>query len=214
MSGINVLQQKRRDAIKKLHPITAKERFKHTIMDVKKGGFISLNNENFLVASVSKYLETKWSFKKMKNEFYVTELELFSITTGKTIFIEWSYDDELEISQTKKEIKLKELTSNKSKVSKKVLEDISEEEEGEIKYNGTSFYYIEDDTWAALYFKNENSDGIPVRFFEFESDDEEYLTVELWYDEIGDDKAKREAFISEEIKPDSIKVLQLEEYRA
>ncbi len=211
MSSINNIQQKRRDAIKGLNPIKSSQRYKYSLKDVKAGGYISFNNENYLVKSLSRYLETKWSFKKKKNDYYVTELELFSLKTGEVLFMEWEFDDELEIYVTQKEIKLKDLTSSGSKkVSKSILEDIAEEEEGEIQYNSQKYYYIEDDTWAALYFKDANSEGIPVRFYEFESDNEEYITIEMWYDEVGDDRPEREAFISQEVSPKEIEILQLD----
>lgn len=208
---ITSIQQKRRDAIKGLNPLHSSDRYKYSIKDVNKGGYISFDGQNWLVGSVSKYLDVKWStFKKRKKDYFVTELELFSLKTGKKTYLEWEFDDSLEVYQTTKEIKLNQLTSNGQKIKKNVLEGISEEEEGDIKYLGEVYSYIEDDTWAALYFKDEGTTGgIPVRFYEFESKKGINLTVEVWYDEVGDDRPEREAFLSTEISSSKIEILQL-----
>ncbi len=208
---ITAIQQKRRDAIKGLNPITSSNRYKYSIQDIQTGGYIAFDNQNWKVLSLSKYLDVKWSnFKKRKKDYLVTELELFSLKSGKTTYLEWEFDDELEIYQTTQEIKLKELTFNGQKIKKSVLEDISEEEEGEIKYKGELYSYMEDYTWAGLYFKDESSqEGIPVRFYEFESKRGISLTVEMWYEEVGDDRPQREAFLSCELSPTKIEILQL-----
>jgi len=210
MTRIKDTQQQRRDAIKGLHPIPSNDRYKYTLKDIKIGGYISFKNENYLVRSINKYLETKWSFKKKKSDYFVTELELFSLKTGEILFMEWEFDDNFDIYITEKEIKLRDLTVNNKVVNKSILENISENEEGKIRYNNDIYYYSENDTWAALYFKNKDSEGIPVRFYEFESDNGQCLTVEMWYDEINDTRPEREAFLSKEVSPKQIEILQLE----
>ncbi len=209
---VTTMQQKRRDAIKGLNPLLSRERYKYTIQDVRKGGYISFNGQNFLVVSVSKYLDVKWTlFKKRKKDYFVTELELFSLKTGETSYIEWEFDDKLEIYLTTKEIKLRELTFNGQKIKKNILEDISEEEEGDIEFSGETYSYVEDDTWAGLYFRDASvKEGIPVRFYEFESKKGTSLTVEVWYEEVGDDRPEREAFLSSELSSNKIEILQLE----
>ena len=208
---ITTIQQKRRDAIKGLTPIASSNRYQYSIQDVQTGGYIAFDNQNWKVLSLSKYLDVKWSsFKKRKKDYLITELELFSLKSGKITYLEWEFDDELEIYQTTQEIKLKELTFNGQKIKKNVLEDISEEEEGDIKYKGEVYSYMEDYTWAGLYFKDESvKEGIPVRFYEFESNKGISLTVEMWYDEVGDDRPEREAFLSCELSSNKIEILQL-----
>jgi len=202
---------KRYDLLRKMQAIPNTKRSSLSIMDVKQGGFLKLNNVLYYVDSVSKYLETKWDFRKKKNDYYVTELTLINIKTGEKKYIEWEIDDELEIYETIKTLKMRDFRFHGEKVNQSTLEYIAEEEEGEIQYNGKSFYYSEDDTWAAKWFKNSNEKtGVPVKMFEFESDDNDYLTIEVWYDTVSADRGEKEAFLSKPISSKQIEILQLE----
>ena len=204
---ITNLQKKRRDAIKTLIPIKSSDRYKYSITNIKKGGFISLNKELWQVKKVYRYLDVKWSsFKKQDEDYYVTELELFSIDSGKTIYVEWEYDDSLEIYETIKEIKLRDIKYKDKAIKKSDLEEIADEEEGDIIYNGVTYYYNDDASWAALFYED-NNDATPVRFYEFDNDNGVNLTIEVWYDDI--EKSSREAFLSKDISKEKIEVIQL-----
>jgi translation elongation factor P/translation initiation factor 5A len=208
---LSTIQQKRRDTIALLKVIKKSQRYKYNIQDIKVGGFFSYDNQTWQVKHISKYLDVKWSsFKRRKKDYFITELELFSLKTGEKKYIEYEYDDSLEIYETIKEIKLRYIKSNNQVLTKNILENISNDESGEIIYNNKKYFYSENDTWAALYLKYENDDGLKVRFYEFESDDNESLTIEVWYDDISDDKVQREAFISKKVLISDIEVLQLE----
>jgi len=195
--------------IRGLSPTAEQRRCKQDIRKVKKGGYLEIKGNTYLVSEVFRYLEVKWSsFKKKKNEYWVTELQLLNVITGEKTFIEWEFDDELEIGQTISEVQLKDLTENGKPISRQTLDDIAEEEHGILKFNGKKFYYVEDDTWAALFYRNPTDEPLQVRMYEFKGDDGSFLTLELWEDE--DSKPEREAFISRELAASAIKVLQTE----
>jgi hypothetical protein len=180
-----------------------------SIQELNVGGFIEFDNSTFKVISMSKYLEVKWSsFKKKKSEYWVTELQLLNLLSGEKSFIEWEFDDELEISKTLSRAKLKDITCDNAPLTRAHLEEISEEEHGSVQYKGVRYHYSEDDTWAALYYPTTESEPLQVRLYEFGSDNEQYLTIELWEDD--DAKPEREAFISMELKKKKISILQLE----
>jgi hypothetical protein len=196
-------------AIRGLSPEAGQRQCKQDIRQVKKGGYLEIKGDTYLVSEAFRYLEVKWSsFKKKKNEYWVTELQLLNVLTGEKTFIEWEFDDELEVSQTVSEVQLKDLTENGQPLTRKILDDIAEEETGIIKYKGKSFHYIEDDTWAALFYRNATDEPLQVRMYEFKGDDGTGLTLELWEEE--DSKPEREAFISRELSASAIKVLQPE----
>lgn len=189
------------DLTQKLDPKALK------IEQLRLNSFLDLNGETYKVISLSRYLDVKWNgFKKRKSDYWVTELELLNLVSGESTFIEWEVDDEMEINKTISEIKMREIEFKNKPLTRKDLEAIADEEYGEVIFKGKKYHYVEDDTWAALYYRNENSEPLPVRMYAFESDDEKYLTVESWED--GDDKPSREAFLSQSVKPRSVVVLQ------
>lgn len=196
-------------AVRGLSPTPSQRVCKQDIRQLKKGGYLEIKGNTFLVSDVFRYLEVKWSsFKKKKSEYWVTELQLVNVLTGEKTFIEWEFDDELEVSQTVAEVQLKDLTENGKPISRQTLDDIAEEEHGILKYNGQKYHYIEDDTWAALFYRNTTDEPLQVRMYEFKGDDGSYLTLELWEDE--DSKPEREAFISKELLVSAINLLQTE----
>ena len=101
---------------------------------------------------------------------------------------------------------MREIQYGGKAITRSQLEAIAEAESGEVTFNGQVFHYVEDDTWAALYYRAADDDPSPVRFYEFESTKGHYLTIESWEDD--DCRASREAFISETVRPQSIYILQ------
>jgi hypothetical protein len=200
------------EAIRSLEILPIQERQKLDITHVKKGGFIELNNDTWQVINYYSYLDVKWKdFSPRKKDYWVAELELYSLTRGIKTFVEWEVDDELEVSLTDSSIKLRDIQFAKKSLTKKDLDYIEDEEEGEVTFNGIKYFYSDDDTWAALFFKTiedakNKSNSIPLRVYEFESDDGQYLSIESWQE--NEDRAEREAFVSHAIKSESITVLQ------
>jgi hypothetical protein len=187
-------------------PSTAEDK---QLQKLKPGAYLDLNGQTYCVTGIARYLDVKWKdFSKRKQDYWVTELELTHLLSGSVTYIEWEFDDELEVTETLKEIKLRDLSFNGKPLTRADLEYIADEEYGEVIYQGKTFHYVEDDTWAALYYRNDNQSEspFPVRMYEFAADDDTYLTVEAW--EEGDDRPSREAFLSRPIPARSIVILK------
>lgn len=199
-------------AIRGLNPLSAAEQSKLDITGLKKGGYLELDKQTWKVSNVFLYLDVKWdNFKPRKKDYWVTELELFSLETGKTMYVEWEIDDELEVCQTDALVKMRDIKFEGKSLSRADLEYIADEEEGTVSYQGIDYAYSEDDTWAGRFTKDKGvKDGIPMRAYEFESADDTSLTIETWHED-DDDRPQREAFISHQIKSKTIAVLQVGE---
>lgn len=199
-------------AIRTLEVLPMLERQKLDITHVKNGGFIELNNDTWKIINYYSYLDVKWKdFTQRKKDYWVIELELYSLTSGIKTFVEWEVDDELEVCLTDVSIKLRDIQFEGRSITRKDLDLIEDEEDGEIKYKGTQYFYSDDDTWAGLFFRcaedaKSKSNAIPLRIYEFESEDGQYLSIESWHE--NEDKAEREAFVSHAIKSKDIQVLQ------
>lgn len=178
-----------------------------SISDINAGGYLEIDGDTYLVKQLHRYLDVKWkSFGKRKKDYWVTELQLFNVLTGQNTFLEWEYDDELEICLTLSQVKLRDILFNDNAITRKDIEAIAEQEQGSVTYNGAHFHYSDDDTWAALFYRDNTQEPEKVRMYEFASSNDQYLTIELWENE--DDKPEREAFISREVSERSVKVLQ------
>ena len=201
--------QERLAAIRGLNPAPVAERKTFDIRNLKNGGYVDWDDQTWLVQNVYLYLDVKWKdFSKRKKDYWVTELELVSLNTGKVRFVEWEYDDELEVSQTDSTVQLRDIQYDGRSIKHRDLEEIAEEEEGDVVVDGTTYSYVEDDTWAGLFTKAGGSkEGTPMRAYEFASRKDTYLTIETWHED-DDDRPEREAFISHEIKGSLFEVLQ------
>ena len=62
---------------------------------------------------------------------------------------------------------------------------------------------------SLLFMKDkQDSEGSPIRAYEFESSSGKCLTIEMWHDEEGGGRPEREAFLSHDIPVKEISVLQ------
>lgn len=182
-----------------------------TIKDAKKGSYLSVKGETCFVEEVATYTEVKWdSFSKKKQDYLITELTLFNISTGEKLYVEWEEDDDIECCITTKELSLRDFKYDGVTASREIVEEIADEEEGELLHtpSGKAFYYSEDDTYAALYNSDKYTD-IPVRMYEFESDNGDYLTIEFWYDDNEDIKPSKEAYLSKDLDIHDIGILKV-----
>lgn len=195
-------------AIRRLIPDTPEVQSTLILSDVEKGGYIDFKDETWLVVEIYYYLVVKWKeFKLRKASEWVTELKLFSLHTGKEIFVEYEVDDGIKVYQTDREIKLRDIISGGFPIKLASLESMADEEEGSVSIDGKVFHYSEDDTCAYLFSKSKNNtEGIPIRVYEFESSDDNYLSIEAWQED--GDRPDREAFISHEVDSSSFNILQ------
>ncbi len=205
--------KQRLDAIRSIEPLSVSERTQLDITSVRKGGILEFANDTWQVVNFYRYLDVKWSnFSLRKKDYWVTEYQVYSLTSGKTTYIEWEVDDELEVCLTDATIKLRDISFNRKPVSRNDLDFIADEEQGEVIFKGKRYFYSDDDTWAGLFYSNaedakNKKEGIPLKVYEFESDDGEYLSIESWHDDL--ERPEREAFLSHSVKANTIDVLQI-----
>lgn len=204
-------QVKRREVISTMRNLIPKdERSAYSIKNLQKGSFLSIGRKSYLVESVGTYTEVKWkNFAAKKSQYVVTELELFCVTTGETIYIEWEEDDTVEAYITTSVLSIRDVKLDGSSVKRSDVEYIANEEEGVLSVSGKgSFWYDDDSSYAALYNSEKYTD-IPVRMYEFSGEHDDQLTVEFWYEEEGDSKPEREAYISKELNLRTLEVLKV-----
>jgi len=196
-------------AIRGLEPVSPNQQKKLDITHLKKGGYLELEGETWMVKKVYYYLDVKWSdFSKRKKDYWVCELEIFSLNTGKTSYLEWEKDDDIEIYLTTDLVKLRDIKFNGRAIKHEDLVEIAEEEEGDLTVMNTEYAYSDDDTWAALFMKDKNeAHGIPMRTYEFESDSGLSLSIETWHED-EDERPDREAFLSQPVGKKKISILQ------
>jgi len=202
------IQQKQIKKIRAMTNIIDKsKRYEYDIKNLKINSYVSINDEIFIVEELSIYKEVKWSsFKEKNNPFIINELKLFSLKNGRTMYVEWSFDDKIEIYQTVKEVKFKDIKYDGRNINSKDLEEISENEFGYIQYENISYAYDDNETMSAKYtsdrFKN-----VKMRMYEFYSTiKDENLTLEVWYDS---EKSEKEGYISKEVLSSNIEVLKI-----
>ena len=76
------------DAVRAMpEPIPPRDRYRHGIEDVRQGGYLRCAGQLYQVVTISAYREKAESW---------SELELFSLTSGGTTYLEWEKDDEVE----------------------------------------------------------------------------------------------------------------------
>lgn len=211
MSRLNPSEKKqfqtRIDIIRELSPMPEANRHRYDLRNIKTGGYFTFNGENWKVQSISRYQETQWNFQRDKR-CEVWELEVISLKTAEIHFIEWEFDDQLEIHMTENHLKFRDITDeNDQRIGKSDLDRLSDQEGG-VKYKGKTYWYDDDESWAAKFFRN-NQGNKPerVRFYEFKTKNGDGLTIEAWYDE---DERECDIWTSREVKARNIQVIQLE----
>lgn len=210
-AAITKNQVKRREVISTMRDLIPKgQRTAYSIKDLKKGSFLAIGKKSYLVEGVGVYTEVKWKdFSPKKSDYVVTELELFCITTGETVYVEWEEDDSVEAYITTEVLSMRDVKFEGSSATRRDVEYIADEEEGDLYVPGRGdFWYDDDSSYAALY-NSDKYDDVPVRMYEFGGDGEDCLTVEFWYDDKGDSKPGREAFISRELDLRTLEVLKV-----
>lgn len=143
------------------------------IENVEAGGMIHISGigeemEEFDVSILAKHL-----YRDEGSSWY--ELEGESVK-GK-VWIDLEEGDALSLSITLKKVKLRDIG-----LSKKDLKQIDHDEEGEVRFEGETYYY-EDSDEATFYRNGDESQGERYYYWDFENDDEDkFIGVEKWAD--------------------------------
>lgn len=143
--------------------IPTEARAKLNIKNLKEGSFLKLKGELFKVKAI-------FTYSAGKEKWY--EYELFSISTGKTTYIEYEEDDKIDMYVTIDSFNIRDLP-----VSIDDIEYMADEEDGSFKFKGETFFY-EDDYKASF---SRNGESEKVYLYEFSNEKENtFVTIEEW----------------------------------
>ena len=143
------------------------------IENVEAGGVIHLVNigpnlDEFDVNIIAKHV-----YRKGVDTWYELEGES---ADGK-VWIDMEEDDGVELAITLKRLKLRDIG-----VSKRDLERMDEEEDGEIEYQGETYYYEESDS-AMFYRYGNEEEGESLYYWDFENEEgTKFIGIERWSD--------------------------------
>lgn len=191
--------------------IAKEQRSAQDLRQVKQGAVLRFGNKTYRVTATATLTECDKRYKELK-KYTVTEFVLFCFETGETRYLEWEYDDELEVSFTERKLSAREVSKTLTyddgePANLDNLKTLIVEEEWELVFKGKTYDY--DDDW---YGKYRSSDGREANVFiaEFGDDSVGWLTVECWVDEDGENP-EYEVFLSSDISPRSIEIVSLGE---
>lgn len=186
--------KKQLNALRALNGINLENKNKlESVMNLQKGSYFLFEKELYLVEEVGVYNEKgfKWN-----------ELECYNITADKKVYFEVEKDDEIEMSMTIAEIKLSQINKDADQI-----EDIADNEEGSIIYNGRlndRTYEYEDDYGAKW---SRNGESFDVYFYDFINKSNECLTVEEW--KLAPNEYEYKAYLSKEIFHENITIVKI-----
>lgn len=185
------------------------ERYTRSIEDVQNGGAIQIDGVVYVVTDIATYREKKNRKKNAKFTGHITyELTLRSLSTGETVFLEWSRDDGIEVSLTIAAVDFSDLTDEEG-------EEIDESDLPQIEDDQDSIYYTTSEDGALVTDEYEYDDDWPARYehpdgrsmlliiWEFCGPSGRCISIEGWED------GSFELHLSRSINPDDIVVLAI-----
>ncbi|MCI5108430.1 MAG: DUF4178 domain-containing protein [Candidatus Pacebacteria bacterium] len=191
------------DRIRRLQkPLSKEEAVNATIKDIKKGGFLEFQGTTYEVISVGLYTETNKDYSQ-KKKFFSVELELVDVMSGKTLWMEWEEDDEVEICVSQSRHSLREVRNEDGDV---ISDPWDYTDEGEcLVFQGISYWY--DDDWPSVYKREGQDDEDKVYMHDFESENGTCLSIEKWIDD--DDTCEFQVYVSKNVRASEIQILQI-----
>lgn len=195
--------------IRSIEPATVidpAERFRFDVKALAVDGIFRLGGKTYRVVEVGTYTETDEAFKATY-DWTGTELKLVCLETGTSHNLEWEEDDDVEVSLTLSELRFSALAYDDGEPIAQDSDDLDEivEEEWEVVANGKTYFYADD--YAARYHRGRDGRTENVFLYEFEADDGEQLTVEVWVAKNG--KEDFQVFLSESVSPGEIEIIAL-----
>lgn len=184
------------EAIRQLSNVIHKNnRSKYTLDHIKKGGFLKLKNDLCVVENI-------FTYSAGNEKWY--EIELYSILTSETIYLEYEIDDTIEMYQTIKAFNVRELG-----FSMDAIEEMSDNEKGSFKFENQTFFY--EDDYKAKFSRNETDAPEKLYLYEFSNEAEDlFLTIEEWESQDGDQKEyDYKGYLSKQLTFKDIEVLSL-----
>ena len=207
MSKVQREIQKRLAHIRSIDPKTIVppgQRFRYDIRVLEDGDVFRLAGHTYFVMETGTYTETDETFRKTY-DWTGNELKVMRLEAGTVHNLEWEEDDEIEVTLTLDEVRFSELKYDDGEAVAQDSDDLDEivEKKWEIVRGGKPFFYSDD--YAARYVRKKDGKRENVFFYEFEADDGEQLTIEVWVQDNG--KEEFQVFLSRSVPPDDIEVI-------
>ncbi len=184
--------------------IPAANRYQYDIKALGRGGTFRLENRTYLVLESGTYKEMDDKFQKTF-DWNGHELRAVCLETGVLHHLDWEEDDEIEVSLTTKAIRFSELRYDDGEPVARDSDDLDEiaQKKWEVVHRGKTYDY--EDDYAAGYDKGGGGKGEKAYFYEFEAEDGEQLSIEVWVQDNG--RGEFQVFLSRPVSPDDIEVI-------
>ena len=178
------------DILRGMKIVPLDQRHKLSLLKLKKDSFIQMGNNTLFIEDVYTYRDKKESW---------TEFKMVNVETLEVSFMEVEEDDSIIVTLTEKEVPMRKLPHTDD------IEDMSEDEDGEIVVDSETYYY--DDDYKAKFSREGSTKEEKVYFYDFKSDAGKLLTIEEWGNK--EEGWEYQAFISSEIHESSVEILSL-----
>ncbi len=180
--------------------VSAPDKSALTIKAAGKGSFFEYQGKTYMVKDLSRYEETSDDFKKKKG-YFITELTCLCLETGETVYVEWEFDDILEVAMTLNRFTFRNLKDDEGgPIDEDDLDEIADTKDT-VVLNGESFFY--EDDWACVYSRGGREENVYMYEFENESGTL-FLTIEEWS---GDDREEYQIYTSCPVDPKDITLI-------
>lgn len=175
-------------------PIPPGDRFRFSIEQVRIGGYIRFEAKTYRVAGMNAYERqgVRWP-----------ELILYRLDDGDTKYLEWEKEDELSVYVSRETLSFGQIGVR----NKEHLWEMSEAEEGSVRFRDRTFHYHEDS--AVLFLRDGKGSGKPFHQYLFASSDRKaFVGVEEWGSE--SQGYEHNVILSGYLDPKAIEVLATE----
>lgn len=180
--------------LKKKDLVDPGEALSRTLMDAGKGAFFTFEGHTYFIKDKARYEEASENFEN-RLDYFVTELTCLDLDTGNLVYIEWEYDDELEIALTLERTSFRHLTDDRGEaVDQDDLDQIAQDKDV-ILFKGEKFWY--EDDWAAFFQRAGKEERVFLYEFENEAGSR-FLTIEEWQ---GSGKEEYRIYTSKPVEP-------------
>jgi hypothetical protein len=172
-------------------------------LDIRDAGarsFFDCQGQTYLVTDINKYEEFSDDFKTGQG-YFIHELTCLCLDTGKTVHLEWEFDDELEISMTLERLSFRDLKDGEGEaIDEDDLDQIADDRDV-IVLAGEEFRY--EDDWAAMYLRGDRREKVYMYEFENESHTK-FLTIEEWS---GSGRDEVRIYTSTPVEPGAVTII-------
>jgi hypothetical protein len=164
------------------------------IENVEGGAVIHLSGIGKEMEDFDLKVVAKHTYRQGESSWYELECD----RGEDKVWIDMEEDDELELAICLKKLKLRDVP-----ITKEELVKMDDDEEGQIQYDGTTFY-LDDSDSAVFYRYSDDKNADKFYYWDFESDSgDKFIGIEQWSNGVYD------VSYSEKIRPSQVTVYSL-----